>query len=191
MLVFVLGDWRSLALRGAAAVVFGVLSLVWPRISLTALVLLFGAYALIDGVVILVDALRARDAQQRRWGPLLEGAVSIAAGLVTLVWPGITALVLLYVIAAWALITGALEIAAAVRLRRELTNEWLLGIAGVLSIAFAILLVVTPGSGALVITWAIAWYAILFGALLIALALRLRRLEAQLAVPRPKPQRAG
>ncbi len=176
MLVFVLGDWRSLAFRGAAAVVFGVLSLVWPRISLTALVLLFGAYALVDGVSILVDAARARGEHQRRWGPLLEGAVSIAAGLVALVWPDITALALLYVIAAWALLTGALEIAAAVRLRRELTNEWLLGIAGVLSIAFAIFLVVTPGSGALVITWAIAWYAILFGALLVALALRLRRL---------------
>ncbi len=87
MLVFVLGDWRSLAFRGAAAVVFGVLSLVWPRISLTALVLLFGAYALVDGVSILVDAARARGEHQRRWGPLLEGAVSIAAGLVALYGP--------------------------------------------------------------------------------------------------------
>lgn len=130
-----MGSWRSLALRGAAAVLFGLLTLIWPNISLLVLVLLFGAYSLLDGAFLLVAA-AANDPKSRR-SPrvlLLQAGIGIITGIVTLVWPAITALALLYLIAAWAVITGALEVAAAFRLRKEISNEWLLAVAGGLSI---------------------------------------------------------
>ena len=110
---------------------------------------------------------------------IFEGIVSIVAGLLTFIWPHITALVLLYLIAAWALITGTLEVAAAIRLRRLIANEWMLGLIGAVSVLFAIALVVTPGTGALAITWAIGWYALISGALYLGLAWRLKRSEVE------------
>ena len=168
--------WWVQAVRGAAAILFGLLALVWPEITLTALVLLFGAYALVDGVMALGTAIfGGRGAEGRRPWLVLEGIVGVAAGLVTLFWPGITTLVLLWWIAAWALVTGVLEIIAAVRLRREIQGEWLLALGGVLSVLFGILLAVRPSEGAVAVAWLIGIYAIVFGIALLALAFELRR----------------
>lgn len=179
MLFLLVGDWRSLALRGAAALIFGILALVWPGLTLWALVVLWGAYVLVDGISMLAGvAARVPGTEMRRAVLIFEGIVGVVIGVVTFVWPDITALALLYVIAAWALITGALELAAAVRLRAVIDNEWFLGLIGVLSILFGISLIITPGAGALVITWLIGWYAVLTGVLLGALAWRMRKLQA-------------
>src|SRR5262245_37570804 len=156
--------WWLLAIRGAAAVIFGLLALIWPGITLTALVLLFGAYALVDGVFAVASAIMGnRDPANRRWWHAVEGVVAIVAGILTFIWPGITALALLFLIAAWALITGAIEIFLAIRLRRELEREWMLALAGVASVLFGLVLAIFPGSGALALVWLIGVYAIVFG----------------------------
>jgi len=178
--VNLLTDWRMIALRGVAALAFGVLTLVWPSLTLWALVLLFGAYALVNGVMILGAAIANRVPMGRSRGWLVfDGIVGVAAGIVTFAWPDVTALALLFVIAAWAIISGVAEIAAAIELRQVIRHEWLLGLAGVASVIFGILLVITPGDGALVITWLIGWYALFLGAMLLSLALRLRRGETE------------
>jgi uncharacterized membrane protein HdeD (DUF308 family) len=184
VIVLLIGDWRKLAVRGVAAVVFGLLTLLWPSLTLTALVLFFGAFALVDGALALAATLRGEPgARGERGSLILEGVTGIAAGLATFVWPHITALVLLYLIAAWAAITGALELATAVRLRRTLQHEWLLALTGVFSMLFGALLVMFPGSGALAITWLIGWFAVVTGSLELALAYRLYKLESSLERP--------
>jgi uncharacterized membrane protein HdeD (DUF308 family) len=167
--------WWMLVVRGIAAILFGFITIAAPRISLFALVILWGTYAIVDGVVGLLLAAR-REARGASWGWLLfSGIVSIAAGLLAFAWPGITAMILLSVIASWAVVTGVAEIATAIRLRRDMRGEWLLAAAGVLSIVFGILLVAFPRTGALAVAWMIGGYAVLFGALLIGLGLRLDR----------------
>jgi uncharacterized membrane protein HdeD (DUF308 family) len=176
--MFIVGTWRAIALRGIAAVLFGLLTLVWPGLTLRVLVLLFGAFALVDGFFVIAAVLAQAPGTRGRRGILLaQGALSVIVGIVTFAWPGITALALLYLIAAWAFIIGVMEIVAAVNLRSVIRNEWLLGLAGAASIVFAALLVITPGAGALVITWLIGWYALFLGVLEMALAWRLRQLE--------------
>ena len=173
--------WWMLAVRGVAAVIFGLLALIWPQITLLALVLVFGAYALVDGAFSLVAAARGRElAGGSRGWLILEGLLGIAAGIVAIVWPDITALALLWVIAAWAVVTGVLEIVAAIRLRRVLDNEWLLIVAGALSVVFGLILIIWPGSGAIGLVWLIGIYAIAFGIVLLGLALRLRGLGRRL-----------
>src|ERR1700694_1341165 len=166
-------NWWAVSLRGLAGILFGIITFFAPGSSLAALVLLFGAYALMDGVLALVSAVRRRGAD-RWWLLLLEGLVGIAAGGLTFPWPAIPATRLVYVIAAWALVTGAFEIAAAIRLRKAITGEWLLALSGIFSIALGVLLVLFPGPGALAVTIWIGAYAFVFGALLFALGLRLR-----------------
>jgi uncharacterized membrane protein HdeD (DUF308 family) len=170
-------NWWVMLIRGVAGVLFGIATFFAPGVSLAVLVLLFGAYALVDGVLAVISAVRRRGVSDRWWMLLLEGLVGIAAGIMTLVWPGITALALLYVIAAWALLTGAFEIAAAIRLRKIITGEWLLVLSGVASIGLGILLMIFPGPGALVMVLWIGAYVFVFGILLIALSLRLRSLD--------------
>lgn len=167
--------WWVLLVRGIAAILFGILAMVAPGFGLLTLLILWGTYALVDGVFNLILAARGARAG-RRWGWLLfEGIVSIAAGVLTFVWPGITALVLLTVIAVWAVMTGVAEIAAAIRLRRQISGEWWLVTSGILSIVFGVLMFVFPGAGTLALVWMIGAYAIVFGALLIGLSLRLHR----------------
>jgi uncharacterized membrane protein HdeD (DUF308 family) len=169
--------WWTLVLRGIAAILFGVLAFVVPESRLLALVLLWGAFAVVNGVFALALA-AARGREGLRWGWLFfEGIASIAAGVLTFVWPGITAQALLIVIAAWAVLTGGAEIATAIRLRHVITDEWLLAASGVLSIAFGALLVAAPESGALALAWMIGAYAVLFGVLLIGLGVRLNQLR--------------
>jgi len=167
-------NWGWVMLRGIAALVFGLLTIFNPGITLVALVILFGAYALVDGVFTIVSAVANRH-QESHWVALLiNGIVSLAIGIVTFLWPGITAFALLYLIAAWAVITGIMEIVTAVRLREVLRGEWLLILAGALSVLFGIVLFVAPGAGALAVVLWIGAYAVIFGILLIVLAFRLR-----------------
>jgi uncharacterized membrane protein HdeD (DUF308 family) len=152
----------------------GGVAIVWPGITLTALVLLFGAYALLDGIISIMGAVRAIEAHER-WGVLvLEGVAGIAAAVVTVLWPAITAFALVCIVAAWAIVTGVFEIAAAIRLRKHIRGEWLLGLTGVASVAFGILLWIAPLAGALVIALWVGIYLLVFGALLVALGFRLR-----------------
>ncbi|HKQ66440.1 MAG TPA: HdeD family acid-resistance protein [Methylomirabilota bacterium] len=166
-------NWWAIALRGVAAVVFGILALLLPGTTLAALVLLFGAYAIVEGVFSLMAAVRGRT-DEPRWLLALQAIVSMAAGFVTVLWPGLTALVLLYVIAAWALVIGVLQIVAAVRLHSRIRGEGWLVLSGILSVIFGVLMMWAPGAGALALVLWIGSYAIVFGALLIVLAFRLR-----------------
>lgn len=167
-------NWWSPAIRGAAAMLVGVIALAWPGITLAGFVILFGAYALIDGVFSIAGMARAVQSHER-WGALLlEGVVGLVAALITVVWPAITVISLLYVVAAWAMITGVLEIAAAVRLRKHVAGEWVLALGGVLSVAFGVLIVIFPLAGALAITFWVGAYCLLFGAVLLTLGFRLR-----------------
>jgi uncharacterized membrane protein HdeD (DUF308 family) len=174
-MTFVLArNWWSLVIRGIVAILVGVITFVWPGITLGALILLFGAYALLDGIFATIGAWKAARAHER-WGALVfEGIAGIGASAVTVVLPGITALVLVYVIAAWAVVTGSLEIMAAMRLRKYISGEWLLILSGVASILFGILAIVIPLVGALAIALGFGIYAIVFGALLVSLGFRLR-----------------
>lgn len=176
MLVIVLArNWWALALRGFFDVLFGIAAFVIPGITLVALVFLYGAFAMVDGIFALTAVLLGRTQGGRPWWSLLlEGIFGIAVGILTFAWPGITALALLYLIAAWALVTGILEITAAIRLRKEIEGEWLLALAGILSVLFALMLVANPGAGALAVVWIIGAYAIAFGVLLMMLGFRLR-----------------
>lgn len=170
--------WKALGLRGVSALAFGVLTLLWPGITLWALVVVWGAYALIDGAALLAAVLRHDPATASHRGLFaLQGVVGIAAGVVTFAWPEITGLALLFLIAAWAFIAGSAAIATGLRIRRAVEGEWLLIATGALAIVFAITLVVTPGAGALVITWLIGWFALLWGLMLLMAAWRLRALD--------------
>lgn len=176
MLVVFTSSWWALVLRGLAAIGFGVLAFLWPHITLTALVFLWGAYALVDGVLAIAAGVKSHGENKRWWVLLLEGILGVAAGVIAFVIPGITALVLLIVIAAWAMVTGVFEIAAAIQLRKFIKGEWLLALAGVASVLFGFALLLNPGAGAIALVWLIGAYAIVFGVLLIALGLRLHSL---------------
>ena len=168
-------NWWALALRGLAAIIFGILAFVWPGITLWALILLFGAYMLVDGVFAIVAAVRAAGDDARWWLLLVEGILGVLAGIVAFVWPGLTALALLYFVAAWAIVTGIFEIVGAIRLRREIEGEWALILGGALSVLFGVLLVaVGPGVGLLSLVWLIGVYAVAFGVLLLILGFRVR-----------------
>jgi uncharacterized membrane protein HdeD (DUF308 family) len=168
-------NWWTLALRGVVAVIFGILAFVWPGMTLAALVYLFGIYAVLDGILALITAFSAPKGYPRFGGLIFQGLVSIAAGVLVFVWPGISAFVLLILIAAWAIVTGIIEIVTAVELRRVITHEWLLILAGIVSVAFGFLILMQPSTGALALIWWIASFAIVLGILLISLSFRVRR----------------
>lgn len=167
-------NWWLILLRGVLAILFGVLAFIWPGITLLTLVFLYGAFALIDGVLSLAASIRG-GTPVPRWWLALVGVFGIAAGVLTVFWPQITALVLLMFIAAWAIVTGVLQIFGAIKLRHEIEGEWLLIASGVLSVTFGALLVLWPGAGALAMVLVIGAFAIMYGALLIGFALRLRK----------------
>lgn len=167
-------NWWLLALRGLFAVLFGFLAFAWPGITLFVLVWLFGVYALLNGILSLVLAWKAPKGAPHS-SLILGGILGIAAGLVTFVMPGITALGLVVVIAAWAIATGVMEIVAAIRLRKVISNELVWILAGIVSVAFGVFLLLRPGVGAIVLVWWIGSFALVFGILLIVLAFRIRR----------------
>ena len=173
-------NWWALALRGALAILFGLLAFYNPAITLAAIILLFGAYALVDGVFAIVAGLRAAQRHERWWPFALEGLVSIVIGLITFALPGLTAFALLLLVSAWAIVSGVFRIAAAVRLRKEIEGEWLLILNGLLSVVFGVIIMVFPGAGLVTLVWLIGVYAIIFGIILLALAFRLRGHRAKL-----------
>lgn len=178
-------NWWVLAARGVIAIAFGILALILPGPTVLALVILFAAYMAVDGIMAIVLAIR-RARQRREWWPLvLEGLAGLAIAVITVIWPDVTAVALVYLIAAWALVTGVMEIVAAIRLRKVIRGEFFLGLAGVASIAFGIIAILFPGEGALALIWLIGSYAILFGVLLIALGLRLRSWRGTIAPSAP------
>jgi len=172
--------WWALVLRGVVAILFGLIAFFWPGITLVALVLMFGAYAFLDGIASVVLGIREYGERERWWGTLLSGLVSIGAGIVTLLSPGLTALALLTLIAIWAILRGVLEIVAAIRLRHVIEGEWLLALGGILSVGFGLLLLARPGAGALAVVWWIGAYALVFGAVLVVLGFRARSLTGLL-----------
>lgn len=167
-------NWGWVALRGVVAVLFGIFAFVWPGKTLAAVVLVFGAFALADGILSLIAAFKVRDQGKPFWSLLIVGLLGIAAGAATFFWPGMTALVLITFIGAWALVMGIFEIVAAIRLRKEIEGEWLLGLSGLLSVLFGLFVLFQPGAGALALIWVIGGYALFFGVLLIVLAFKLK-----------------
>jgi uncharacterized membrane protein HdeD (DUF308 family) len=174
-------DWWMLLMRGLIAIAFGLLLWAQPGISLAALVLFFGAYVLADGILGVWSAFAGRKDHEDWWVMLLWGLTGIAIGILTFVAPGLTALVLLFYIAAWAIATGVLQIAAAVRLRKVIHGEWWLILGGLASVIFGVLLMARPGAGALAVLWLIAAYAVVFGVFLVLLAFKVRGFGKQLA----------
>jgi uncharacterized membrane protein HdeD (DUF308 family) len=168
-------NWWALALRGLAAILFGILAFAWPGITLFVLIIFFGAYMLVDGIFAIVAAVRAAGEEARWWLLLLEGILGVVVGLVAFFWSGLTALALLYLIAAWAIVSGIMEIVGAIRLRQEMVGEWALILGGALSVLFGVLLVAIPArAGLLSLTWLIGAYAVVFGVLQVILAFRVR-----------------
>jgi uncharacterized membrane protein HdeD (DUF308 family) len=166
--------WWTILLRGIAAIMFGLLALLAPGVTLTVLVFLFGFYALVDGIGAIILGIKDYGDREHWWATLIGGIVGVAAGLVTLVMPGITAVALLALIASWAIIRGILDIVAAIRLRHAIEGEWLLALAGTLSVTFGVLMMLYPGAGALAVIWWIGAFAIALGAALVALSFRVR-----------------
>jgi uncharacterized membrane protein HdeD (DUF308 family) len=167
-------NWWLILLRGIVAILFGVLAFLWPGVTLVTLVVLYGAFALVDGVLAIVAAITG-GAPAPRWWLAIVGLAGIAAGVLTFLWPGITALVLLVFIATWAIATGLLQIIGAIKLRKEIDNEWMLIASGVLSVLFGVAVLARPGAGALALIFVIGAYAIFYGILLVLFSLRLRK----------------
>jgi uncharacterized membrane protein HdeD (DUF308 family) len=173
-------NWWAIAIRGVLGVLFGVIALVLPGATMLSLVLLFAAYMLVDGIFAIIAAVRAAS-RSERWGLLtLEGIVDILTGVIAFMWPGLTVVAFVLLIAAWALISGALMLAAAFRLNAD-SGRWWLALGGAASLIYGILLVVAPLVGAVVLTWWIGAYAIVFGVSLLILAFKLRARRDRLA----------
>src|SRR5262249_34328693 len=166
--------WWFLVLSGVCAVAFGVLIFVYPGITVKALVFLFGVYALLTGIFTFMVGIRAPQGAPGKGVVVILGLLGIAAGVVTFMYPNQTGQALLLLIGWWAIATGVLEVAEAIQLRKELTNEWLLILAGALSILVGVFFIIKPEAGALVVVWLIGAYAIAWGVMLLALAVKLK-----------------
>ncbi len=175
---------RLIALAGVAGIIFGIAALVWPGITLIVLVALFGAFALVAGVFTLVAGLDFATERASHWVPLvLGGLAGIAIGVLTFFRPGITALALILLIAVWAILTGVFEFVAGVEFTGQVKGSWMLWVAGLLSVAFGVVIAVNPGSGALAIVWLIGFYAILGGLLRLGFAYRMRNGRSRIKSP--------
>lgn len=180
MFVTLAHNWWLLLLRGIIALIFGLLCIAYPGVTLFVMTILFGAYALLDGIFAIASSI-IKPTESPRWrSTIFEGIAGIILGLFILIWPGITVFGLLYLIGVWAIVTGIFAITAAIRLRQHFTNEWLLMLSGAASVIFGLLILLVPRAGVLAVVWWIGTYAIFFGMVLIALALRLKRWVAQM-----------
>jgi uncharacterized membrane protein HdeD (DUF308 family) len=173
--------WWLFLLRGVAAIIFGVLAFFWPGITLLTLVLFYGAFMLVDGLFALGAAIVGKASTSRRWWLAVAGVLGIGIGVMTFMWPGVTLLVLLLFIAGWAFAMGVMQIIGAIQLRKEIDNEWLLILSGALSVVFGIAIVVAPVAGAVALIWMMAFYTILFGAILIGFSFRLKKYKDRAA----------
>lgn len=182
-------NWWAVGLRGLFAIIFGVIALLLPGLTLASLVLLFAAYMMVDGIFAIIAAVRAARSGER-WGLLvLEGIVDFAAGAIALFWPLVTVVAFVYLLGAWAIISGVLLWAAAFRLIIA-HGRWWMALGGVVSVAWGVLLLTLPLTGAIVLTWWLGAYALVFGVALLALAFRLRKLRHDLPSSGPLPQGA-
>ena len=170
-------NWWAIALRGLVAILFGIAAFMWPGITLWMLVALFGAYALVDGIFAIIESFRRDVVRERWWALLIEGIVGVAIGVLTFIWPGLTAMGLLFLIAFWAIVTGVFEIITAIRLRHEIRGEWMMALIGILSIALGFLMVAFPLAGALSVVLMIGAFVFAMGVLMIALGFKLRSLR--------------
>lgn len=172
--------WHLVVLRGVVAILFGIIAIAWPEITVLALALLWGVYLLMDGIASIVMGMgRGTD----RMYMILIGVLGVVAGVLSLVWPQITVVVLLVLIAVWAIVAGILQIAAAIRLRKVINNEWFLAITGAVMLILGLLLIVQPAEGAIGLLIAIATFAIAWGVVLVVLGLRLRQLRDRAHLP--------
>ncbi|MDQ7262858.1 HdeD family acid-resistance protein [Paracoccus sp. PS-1] len=169
--------WWVPLLRGIAAILFGLMALIWPGLTVYALLLVFGAYAIFDGVMAIVTAFRRKAADDRWWAWALDGVLSILIGLMALFWPEATALAFILWMAAWGVVAGVFRIIAAIRLRDEIEGEWALGLSGLLLVVWGVLMALVPAAGLLGIAWLIGLFALLIGVAMIVLAFRLRGLR--------------
>lgn len=185
MLQDIVHNWWVLLIRGIAAIIFGIMAFSWPGITLAVLVILYGAYALVDGVSAIGFGIANHKTQHSWWEMILIGVLGIIAGLIALIWPGLTVIALLTLLGVWAIFRGIIEIVAAVRLRKLIAHEWLLAIGGILSIAFGVIILARPLVGALVVVWITGFAALLFGATAVALSFRLHRLVNVLTTESP------
>jgi uncharacterized membrane protein HdeD (DUF308 family) len=182
-------QWGWMALRGGITILFGILALIWPQLALMTLIILFGIYALLDGATTLAFMARGgRASGGRGWALFITGIAGLTAGILALFWPGVTAVTLLYVIAAWAIARGAFEVVAAVQLREVMRSSVVLGFAGVLSVAFGIALFAWPGGGLLAMVWLVALYALAAGLALLITAFGLRGVTDEGSLRREPPR---
>ncbi len=181
-------NWWTLVLRGVLAILFGIIVILTPLIALTSLILLWGAYVLVDGVMAVFVAIRHRSEYPQWWVTLLEGIAGIIAGIIAFLFPPLTAIIMVYYVAAWAIITGVMQIAAAIQLRKEIEGEFWLGLGGLLSVIFGVFLVLSPGEGILTLLLLVGIYSIIFGVSLLMLGLRVRGMSDQ---TRPTTPRAA
>ena len=179
MITILTERWWVWLSRGIASVLFGVLAFMWPALTLEILIYLVGAYLLIDGFLNIIAAISHRKQTTSWWIVLLEGLVSVIAGLLAFIWPESTAFILLFIVAVWAILTGILEIIEAMRLRKQIKSEWLFILSGLLSVLFGILLLIWPGSGLVMLVWFLGFYAILFGFTLILLSFKVRKYQLE------------
>jgi uncharacterized membrane protein HdeD (DUF308 family) len=170
--------WWAFLLRGILGIVFGVIVLLFPAIGLIAVLALFAAWAIIGGTMQLVTAWQGRQ-QKNWWVGILEGLAGVAAGVIAIIWPDLTALALLFIIAFWAIVTGVLQIVLAIRMREQIRGELFLGLAGLIAVLFGLVLVINPGAGLLSVLWLVGIFAIAIGATFFLLGLRLRRVFDQ------------
>jgi uncharacterized membrane protein HdeD (DUF308 family) len=181
MLSQLANNWIWVALRGVLAILFGIVAFVMPGLTFLVLVIWFGAYMFVDGLFAVIAAITNRAKNDRWWVMLLEGLLGIAVGILTFFQPGITGVALVFLIAAWAIVTGVLEVIAAIRLRQEIQGEFWLILSGILSVIAGVLLFLFPDTGAVAVVWIIGAYALLFGVMLLVLAFRLRGMKDQIS----------
>jgi uncharacterized membrane protein HdeD (DUF308 family) len=174
-------NWSFILLRGIVAILFGIMALAWPGITILVLVMLFGASAAIDGVLALIVGIKG-GTPVPRWWLIVVGLIGILAGIATMTMPGITALVLIMIIGGWAVARGIFEIIGAIQIRKEIDDEWFLILHGAISVLFGLYVLIFPGAGAIALIWAIAIYAIFIGLMMVAFSLRLRK-HAKAATP--------
>lgn len=170
-------NWWAVLLRGVAYILFGIAAFFAPGVTLYAGILAFGVFALVSGAFILIAGIRTRQETKRWWLVIVQGLMGIAVGVTAFTFPSATALALLYIVAFWALLTGGMEIAAAIRLREEIRGEWLLALSGAASVLIGLAMLFAPGAGLLAWMWVLGLYAVVTGGVLVALAFRLRRLD--------------
>lgn len=172
-------NWWTVALRGVLSIVVGLLAFFFPDITLAVVIILFGVFALLEGVFLIVSGVRSRREHGRWWTLILQGIISIGAGILAFLAPLATAIALLYLIAAWAIVSGIIEVVVAIRLRKEMEGEWVLILDGIITVLFGLALVLVPGAGLLFLIWMIGGFKLASGILLLILAYRLRKAEKE------------